>query len=193
MSSQNSIIMEIMKSSRTVFTMQTISMIKGSGNMATLAARMNNYVKQGLLLNPRKGIYAKEGYRDEEMACSIFRPSYLSLEYVLQRSGVVFQYDEALTSISYLSRTVTVGDRTYTYRKISPQLWAGMDGITTTDNVSIATPERAFLDMIYLSAGNCYFDNFRPLNKKAILRLLPYYGSKKLTERVTQIISRERI
>jgi len=43
---------------------------------------------------------------------------------------------------------------------------ANMAGIEQRDNIAIATPERAFLDMVYLSAGQCYFDNLRPLNQK---------------------------
>ena len=152
-------------------------------------AQLNRYVRQGLLQNPRKGIYAKRSYRPEELACSMYHPSYVSLEFVLQRAGVVFQYDDSITSVSYLSRTVEIDEHLYSFRKIDPLLWGGMDGILIQDNVCMATPERAFLDMVYLSAGNCYFDNLRPLNRSLIRKLLPHYQSQKLTERITHILS----
>ena len=75
------------------------------------------------------------------------------------------------------------------YRIINPELWIGMDGIEQYDNILIATPERAFLDMVYLSAGNCYFDNLHPLNKTKVKQLLPQYLSKVLTQRVTQLLN----
>ena len=84
---------------------------------------------------------------------------------------------------------VEVDGRDYTFRKIAGSIWAGMDGIRMEDNIAIATPERAFLDMVYLSAGNCYFDNLRPLNRKRITALLPRYGSARLAERVDKILS----
>ena len=48
---------------------------------------------------------------------------------------------------------------------------------------------RAFLDMVYLSAGNCYFDNLHPLNKTKVKQLLPLYKSKALMERVTKLLN----
>ena len=125
------------------------------------------------------------------MACSLFRPAYVSLEYVLQRSGIVFQYDDTVTCVSYLNRIVEIDDKAYQFRIINPELWIGMDGIEQQDNILIATPERAFLDMIYLSAGNCYFDNLHPLNKIKVKQLLPFYQSKVLTERVTKLLNQK--
>ena len=188
MSSRDTLIFDILKSPRTVFTSQSLSLMADGVNAQALAVKMNRLVRQGHLLNLRKGVYAKEGYRFEEVACSLFKPSYISLEYVLQRAGVVFQYDSSITCVSYLTRTVEVDGHVYAFRKINYELWAGMDGIVAQDNVNMATPERAFLDMVYLSAGNCYFDNLRPLNKKEVLRLLPHYQSKALTERVSQLL-----
>ena len=188
MSSQNSLLVEILRSSRTVFTPQSLLLIDSKISASALAVKMHRYTHQGVLLNPRRGIYAKQGYNVEEMACSLFRPSYISLEYVLQRAGVVFQYDSTITSVSYLSRTIDVDGHSYSFRKINYELWAGMEGIVTKDNINIATPERAFLDMLYLSNGNCYFDNLRPLDKKKVIKLLPNYNSGVLTERVNNLL-----
>lgn len=188
MSSQKEIIFDILTSPRSVFTTQSLTMMSGM-ERASLSALMHRLVRQQTLLNPRRGIYAKPGYNPEEMACSLFRPSYISTEYVLQKAGVVFQYDETLTSVSYLSRTVEIDSHTYSFRKIDYRLWAGMEGIIQQDNIAIATPERAFLDMLYLSAGNCHFDNLRPLSRKLIMQLLPHYQSQRLTQRTNSIFS----
>ena len=91
----------------------------------------------------------------------------------------------------FLSRTevVDIDDKTYQFRIINPELWIGMEGIEQKDNTLIAVPERAFLDMVYLSAGNCYFDNLHPLNKTKVKQLLPLYKSKALMERVTKLLN----
>jgi len=179
----------ILESSRTVFTIQSLRMLTDGKEGSGLSKSLNYYVKEGKIANPRKGIYAKKEYSEKEMACSLFRPAYISLEYVLQRSGVVFQFDETITCISYLSRSVEVDGKQYSFRLIKPELWIGMEGIEQNDNVCIATPERAFLDMLYLSAGNCYFDNLHPLDKKLIRKLLPLYNSKKLTGRASELLN----
>lgn len=189
MSSQINLLQEILNSARTVFTIQSLVMMSGIDDTKRITKSLHYYTNDGKLLNPRRGIYTKLKYDVQEMACSLFRPSYISLEYVLQRAGVVFQWDDTITCVSYLSRTVEINDKLYQYRKINPELWIGLEGVEQHDNIAIAIPERAFLDMIYLSAGNCYFDNLRPLSIKRIRELLPLYRSAKLSERVAQLLN----
>lgn len=189
MSSQRNVMNVILNSSRSVFNIQSLRMLAECENSQKLTQSLHYYIKAGKIRNPRRGIYTKSTYDEQEMACSLFRPAYISLEYVLQRAGVVFQYDDAITCVSYLNRTVDIDDKTYQFRIINPELWIGMEGINQHDNVLIATPERAFLDMVYLSAGNCYFDNLRPLNKTKIKQYLPLYQSNVLTERTYELLN----
>ena len=191
MSLQKNVLEVILSSPRTVFNVQSLRMLTECEDSQKLTKSLHYYVKGGKIRNPRRGIYTKATYDEKEMACSLFRPAYVSLEYVLQRSGIVFQYDDTVTCVSYLNRIVEIGDKAYQFRIINPELWIGMDGIEQQDNILIASPERAFLDMIYLSAGNCYFDNLHPLNKIKVKQLLPFYQSKVLTERVTKLLNQK--
>lgn len=189
MSSQSNVLEVILSSTRTVFNVQSLRMFTRCENSQKLTKSLHYYVKEGKILNPRRGIYTKAKYNETEMACSLFRPAYISLEYVLQRAGVVFQFDDTVTCISYLNRTVEIDNKTYQFRIINPELWIGMDGIEQKDNILIATPERAFLDMVYLSAGNCFFDNLHQINKTKVKQLLPLYQSKVLTERISELLN----
>ena len=189
MSSQKNVLEVILNSSRSVFNIQSLRILTECENSQKLTQSLHYYIKEGKIRNPRRGIYTKAMYDEQEMASSLFRPAYISLEYVLQRAGVVFQFDDTVTCVSYLNRIVEVDDKTYQFRIINPELWIGMEGIEQKDNVLIATPERAFLDMVYLSAGNCYFDNLHPLNKTKVKQLLPFYQSKVLTERTTELLN----
>ena len=189
MSSQINILEAILGSPKTVFTLQSLVMLTGCSDTKKLTKSLYYYAKGGKILNPRKGVYTKLKYDEQEMACSLFRPSYLSLDYVLGRAGVVFQWDDAITSVSYLSRQVEVDGKSYRFRKISPEIWVGMEGVERHGNVAVATPEKAFLDTVYLSAGNCYFDNLQPLSMKRINDLIPFYNSTKLNERVKELMN----
>lgn len=189
MSSQKNVLETILSSSRSVFNVQSLMMLTESEDSQKLTKSLHYYVKEGKIRNPRRGIYTKVTYDEREMACNLFRPAYISLEYVLQRAGVVFQYDDAVTCISYLNRIVEIDDRAYQFRIINPERWIGMEGLEQHDNILIATPERAFLDMVYLSAGNCYFDNLHPLNKTKVRQLLPLYQSKVLAERTSELLN----
>jgi len=173
---------------RTVFRLKDVAMLTGETSFNSLNMRLNYYVRTGRLQNPRKGLYCKPNYNPQELACRIFTPSYLSLEYVLQRSGVIFQYDSRFTALSYLSRDVEIENQVFSFRKIKNELLVSQQGIEQQGNtITIATPERAFLDMLYLN-GAMYFDNLNPLKKDLIEQILPSYNSRTLTQRVQKIV-----
>jgi len=186
------IMLNTFNDARTVFQLNDIAMLLGETNFDSLNKRLNYFVRVGKLKNPRKGIYAKLGFNLEELACRIYIPSYISLEYVLQKAGVVFQYNSQITSISYLSRTIDIEENSYVFRKIKGEILVDTRGILRLDNgVNIATPERAFLDVLYLNA-NYYFDNLNPLNKELIYKLLPIYNSKTMNDRVKKLLKNDR-
>ena len=173
---------------RTVFRLKDVAMLTGETSFNSLNMRLNYYVRTGRLQNPRKGLYCKPNYNPQELACRIFTPSYLSLEYVLQRSGVIFQYDSRFTALSYLSRDVEIENQVFSFRKIKNELLISQQGIVQQGNtITVATPERAFLDMLYLN-GAMYFDNLNPLKKDLIEQVLPIYNSRTLNQRVQKIV-----
>lgn len=184
---QKDLILAVYQSSRTVFRLNDIAMLTGITDFQSLNKKLNYYIHKGKLQNPRKGLYAKPQYNPEELACSIYTPSYISLEYVLQRAGVIFQYGEGITSVSYLSRKIEVEERSYQYRKIKMNILLNTLGITRRDNLNIATPERAFLDQVYLEK-KLYFDDLHSLDKDRIFSLLPLYRVKSLAQMVTNLL-----
>lgn len=182
------IILVIYKDSRTVFRLNDVAMLAGESNFQSLNKKLNYYVSKGKIRNPRKGLYTKQEYNHEELAGCIFTPTYISLEYVLQKAGIIFQYDKRITSVSYLSRTITVDEETYSFRKLKGELLVNTAGIIRQNNhINIASAERAFLDMLYLDR-EYYFDNLNPLSKELIFGLLPIYQSKSLAQRVTKLL-----
>lgn len=180
------ILWAVYNDSRTVFTLADVAMLTGNTQFTSINQKLNYQVRRKKLLNPRKGIYAKPNYNPEELACILYTPSYLSLDYVLQKAGVIFQYDSRISAISYLSRSVEIANNVISYRKIKNEILVNTSGIRLEGNINTATAERAFLDTLYLN-GAYYFDHLNPLNKEAIYKLLSVYNSKKLTERVNTI------
>ena len=56
-------------------------------------------------------------------------------------------------------------------------------GVISQNNYSIATPERALLDMIYLFP-NYYFDNLEIINWEVCFDLAEIYNNKQLIKRL---------
>lgn len=182
------IIISLYKDFRTVFRLRDIALLTGQTNFQSLNSKLNYYVRTGKILNPRKGIYAKPGYNPEELACRIYFPSYISLGYVLQKSGVIFQYDPGITLISYLSRSLEVNDMHMHFRRIKGEILANTTGIFQHEGqINIASAERAFLDLMYLDPGY-YIDNLHPLDSKAIDKLLPIYNTMSLASRIKKMM-----
>lgn len=188
---KNNIIFTVYKDIRTVFRLNDVALLIGETNFQSLNKKLNYYVRTGKLQNPRKGIYTKPNYNPEELACTINTPSYISLEYVLQKAGIVFQYDSRITAVSYLSRTIEVAGQTYLFRKIKGDILLNTAGVIRQDNhINIATAERAFLDLLYLNT-DYYFDNLNPLNKQLVYKFLPRYQSKALSVKANKLLKND--
>jgi hypothetical protein len=182
------IVFEIYRDSRTVFRINDIALLLSCADNL-LYQKLNYFVKQGKLLNLRRGIYAKQGYRPEELACILYTPTYISLEYVFQRNSINFQFDSAITNITYQNREIEVDNKIIRYRQIKREILVNPAGILLNqNNINIATPERAFLDQIYLNK-NSYFDNLNSLKIDKINKLLPVYNSQSFNINVTKIIN----
>lgn len=194
-SSQNNkidLVLTIYQDNRTIFRLNDIALLSGETNFQSLNKKLNYYVRTGKLQNPRKGIYAKPVYNREELACTLYTPSYISLEYVLRKAGILFQYDSAISVVSYLSRSIEVENQIFQYRKIKGELLVNTTGILRLNNqINMATAERAFLDLLYLNA-RFHFDNLNSLEKDLVYKILPVYQSDSMTKRVTKLFQNDR-
>jgi len=185
-------IIQLYKDQRTVFSLQEIAILVDESDFSKLKQRINYYVRTRKIKRLRKGVYAKENYKIEEFACKIFTPSYISLSYVLRKEGLIFQYDTSITLVSYLSRKIEVDNHSFIYRKLKNDILYNSSGIVMDNNgVNTATPERAFLDLLYLNK-TFYVDSISSLNKNKLFKLLPLYQSKSLIKRVTNIYNEDR-
>jgi len=184
------LIITLFQDNRTVFRLKDIAMLTGETDFLSLNKRINYQVSKGRLNNPRKGIYTKPDYNPEELACSLYTPSYISLEYVLQKAGVIFQYDTRITALSYLNRKVEIGGQVINYRKMKGELLINTEGILRQSNhVNIATPERAFVDILYLN-GDIWLDHTKSLNKNLVTKIVSTFQSARLSERAHNILKK---
>ncbi|MBD3244450.1 MAG: hypothetical protein GF335_00465 [Candidatus Moranbacteria bacterium] len=172
-------ILKIYKLNNTVFSFDELAIILKETNKELLKRRINYYVKQGQLIQLRKGIYTKDkNYNKFELALKIYSPSYISFETVLQKKGIVFQFYGQIFVASYLSREINIKEQKYVYRKLKNSILINNKGVNIKKYYSIASLERAFLDTIYLNK-NYYFDNLTPLNWEKVYDILKNYNDNK--------------
>lgn len=180
----DSSLVKIYQSPKTVLTTTDIAVLWNETKPSNLYAKIHYYVKRRSLLRLRRGIFAKnQNFNPKELATKIFTPSYVSFETVLREAGIIFQHYESILVASYTTTTVRVGSLTIGFRKLKDEVLYNAAGIAMENNFSQATPERAFLDMIYLYP-RYYFDNLDDVDWDTCTELVKIYGNKQLSKRL---------
>lgn len=177
----------ILRSPKTVFSYKDVALLWRESNSEAVKVRLSYYARQGKLYRIRRGLYAKDkNYNKFELATRIFTPSYLSFETVLAKEGVIFQFYDEIFVASYLTREIEVDGQVYSFRRIKAPLLTNAVGVEHRDETSIATKERAFLDMLYLNT-EYYLDNVGSLDWGKVFEILPVYGNRRMAERVAKL------
>lgn len=174
----------LLRSKKTVFSVKDIALLWGDPGTNAARSRLKYYVQNGDLYRIRQGLYAKDRDYDRlELATRIFTPSYVSFETILATAGLTFQFYSRVLVASYLTREIVCDGQTYQFRKIKDVILTNPAGVENTGERSIATPERAFLDTMYVHS-DYHFDNLTPLNWDKVFELLPLYENKRMTKQV---------
>lgn len=172
-------ILDLMRSPKTVFTFKDVVLLWSESDINFVKKKINRYVRAGKLNAIRRGIYSKDKQYDKyELATKIYTPSYISLETVLGAAGITFQFYGQIFTVSYQTKEIECDGQKYSYRKIKDGILTNRAGIESRDHYHIASPERAFLDVLYLNR-DYHFDNLSVLDWDKVFEILPIYGGNK--------------
>lgn len=169
-------ILDLMRSKKTVFTFKDLILFWEESDVNFVKKKIHRYVKGGKMNAVRRGVYSKDkNYDKYELATKIYTPSYVSMETVLGAAGITFQLYGHIFVASYTTKEIECDGQKYSYKKIKDTILTNQAGIESRENYSIASPERAFLDVIYLNK-DYHFDNLSALNWEKVYEILPIYG-----------------
>jgi len=144
---------------------------------------LETYTERGLFTRLKKGIYCLRNNlpSDEEIANAIYRPSYISFEYVLSKHGIIPEAVYSITSATTKpTREFNVGNKVFSYFKIKKQSFAGYSLVKTDGrDILIAEPEKALVDYLYfVSLGRKAHNerlNISMLDRKQILEYVKLF------------------
>lgn len=143
----------------------------------TLYTTLKRYTKQQLLYRLWKGMYALKPVEQIDPYFlgikAIHTYAYVSTETVLFNSGIISQRPASISLISSISRRFSLAGQEYACRKLADQYLFQSVGITESDGVRWASPERAVADLLYYNPLK-YFD--APINWKAVKRIQKNVG-----------------
>lgn len=170
----------LLRAENTVFSVKDIALLWREVSSITVRSRLHYYLKTNQLIHLRRGLYAKDKNYDRfELATRILKPSYISFETVLAKAGIIFQYYGNINLASYTSREVICDNTTFSFRRIKAEILTNPLGIDQTNQYSIASPERAMLDMLYLTK-EYYFDNLFNIDWDSANTILKIYNNNKM-------------
>ncbi|MFA4817731.1 MAG: type IV toxin-antitoxin system AbiEi family antitoxin domain-containing protein [Parcubacteria group bacterium] len=186
------LLQKINKIPKSWFTFADIRKITGLDD-GSLAVTLSRMVKRGELVKVAKGIYATDISKIdwEQFAVEKYPPNYTSFESALARHNILSQQPASLTmATTNRSKKTKMLENMIIYRHIQPKLFWGY---SKEGNILIADPEKAFLDLAYLSLnGYAKFDpeeiNLDLLNKQKIKTYLKKFNSPRLNKLIKNIL-----
>ena len=185
---------KIIETKKTVFTVNDFRQIWQIKNKNYLKTIINRLFKRVDIFRIRRGIYILNNkYSLFELANKIKQPSYVSLETVLQKNGVIFQdYASSIYSISNSTKKYKINNIKFYYSKISNQILSNPLGVENKNNYNIASVERAIADRIYLTS-NYFFDNLRKVDTKKLKEISKIYNKRteKEIKKIIRFIKKE--
>jgi predicted transcriptional regulator of viral defense system len=145
------------------FTIEAVKQLLGDESVAagTIQTALYRWMKAGQIIQLKKGVYMTRRFFEQHRADADFAPmvsailipqSYLSLEYILQRSAILTEMTYPVTAVT-LKQTRVFENKlgTFTYRHIKADLY---QGFLFSENMGMpiaqATAAKALFDFIYL-------------------------------------------
>lgn len=158
-----------------IFTKETLRQLEADNNR--LDFNIKYWLKKGKIIVLKRGLYAlkekweKEIDKDsylEYIANQLYRPSYLSGEYVMTKYGLLTEAVFGITSVTTKTTKAFINSLgNFNYYSISPRLFLGYEVRRTgAFPIVMAKKSKAVFDFLYLR-----FIKNTPVNKKAIAEL----------------------
>lgn len=188
-------------------------LLAGEVDPDDLRRQFSRWVNDGRLLQLRRGWYAlAEPYRKVQpqpflLANRLKKASYVSLQSALAEHGLIPEHVPVVTSVTTgRPEEVRTPLGTFLYQHIKPSWFHGYTrrDVGGGQAVFVATPEKAFLDLVYLTPHaddadylrELRLQNLERLNPETLRQLAAGSGSAKLrraVKRLLQLRETERI
>jgi hypothetical protein len=177
----------------------------------TLSADINRWIKNGVLIQLKKGFYVTSNYYErlqnktlylEFISSKLREPSYLSLEYVLQKHSILTESVYAMTPITIKNSRIYKNKLgLFIYRNIKDILFTGFNILENNGFIiKEATKAKALFDWMYLKllrlikfdlslleSFRLNLENFKPRDSKEFGSYCELAGIKKYMQLTSMI------
>jgi hypothetical protein len=106
---------------------------------------------------------------------------------VLKKHGVSFQFDNRVTSVALVSRSIDACGCQFRYYQINSSIFYNEHGVRTEGGITQATLERAIADCIYLNGESYPFEDLSGVNWDELKEVGTIYGKKTVVENISRL------
>lgn len=171
----------LLKQNQEVFHIGDLGLLWQINNKNTLYTTIKRYVKRGVLVRVRKGLYAVKSLDQIDLwllgVKHIHGYCYITTETVLAQKGVINQPAEIITLAGEKSIRFKLNGQDYRCRRLKEKFLYQMAGITEENGIKTASLERAVLDMQYFNS-RFHFDGKEMIDWKKVDKLKKEVGYK---------------
>lgn len=181
-----------------------VSFLAAGGSLEQIRLQISRWVNDGKVIRLHKGLYTlAEPYRKTDcqpfnIANSLKKASYVSLQSALSWHGIIPEYVPSVTCVTTdRPQTIETPLARFEFRHISNKLFWGYQQTILKQEQStfIATPEKALLDLVYLTPGSdsmqflkeLRLQNFEKINIAVLNQFTEKFQSPKI-KRATSMI-----
>lgn len=177
-------ILQLYNSKNTVFTFDELKAIFWIQNTQVFKNKLQFLKSKWILYSPTKWIYCLKDTQINkfELANKIYSPSYISFFSALYHHWIIFQYQNDVYLAYKKTDSKQILDFEIKLKTLKKEILLNPDWIINNGMYSIASPERAFLDTIYLF-WDIHFDNISKLDYEKVIKLLPIYNNPTLEQK----------
>lgn len=170
----------------------------------SLSVQISRWVRSGRLIQLRRGLYLlpeRSRLRPaavDYLANLIATPSYVSLERALSIHGLIPESVHLVQSVTTgRTRTLETPLSTFVYRHVKRSWFTGYREMQVGESLAlVATPEKAFLDLVYLSSGEftrariseLRLQDLERFDPEALVRLAVLEGSARIARAARNLV-----
>ncbi len=180
-------------------------LLTGNVSPGDIRKQLSRWVRTGRLMQIRRGLYVlADPFRKASphpflIANRIQKSSYISLQSALSYYNMIPEYVPVVTSVTTgRPERLNTPLGSFIFKHVATEWFSAYRNIDLGDrqNAFIATPEKALLDLVYLTPGaqnlsylkELRLENLDRLNDNILMILAEMQGGKKLMEAVKNIL-----
>lgn len=182
----------------------TVRFLAAGENLAQVRLQINRWVKDGKVIRIHKGLYALAApYRKTTLepfciANALKQASYVSLHSALSWYGIIPEFVPSVTSVTTgRPQSIETPLGRFEFRHVSKKYFWGYQQIELKSglNAFVAYPEKALLDLIYLTPGGdeigfieeLRLQNFEKIDRKHLNQFAEKFQSSKISRALKNI------